>query len=267
MIIVEDSERYGLAQLYQIKGRVGRSDRIAYAYLMYPGHKILTEKTQKRLKALQEFTELGSGYKIAQRDLMIRGAGDILGPEQAGFIDSVGLDLYLKLLQEAVENKKHGEVPPPPAAKKLFNIDAYIPKEYAIQSDKIQLYQGLEDVKDEKELAVFTQSMRDVYGKLPKEVELLVQKKRLDLLVEEEEFSSLEEFPDRIDIYMSDSFSRINGIGATLFEKLIPWMKLLRVSFVNKRLRISVKKDGEWMDALEKIVKTIHKVYVAAKQQ
>ena len=267
MIIVENADTFGLSQLYQIKGRVGRGNRIAYAYLMYNAKKDMKDDGRKRLQAIQEFTELGSGYKIAQRDLMIRGAGDILGPEQAGFIDSVGLDLYLKLLQEAVENKKHGEVPPPPAAKKLFNIDAYIPKEYAIQSDKIQLYQGLEDVKDEKELAVFTQSMRDVYGKLPKEVELLVQKKRLDLLIEEEEFSSLEEFPDRIDIYMSDSFSRINGIGATLFEKLIPWMKLLRVSFVNKRLRISVKKDGEWMDALEKIVKTIHKVYVAAKQQ
>ena len=98
MIIVEDSERYGLAQLYQIKGRVGRGDRIAYAYLMYNGNKALKEDTQKRLRALQEFSALGSGYRIAQRDLMIRGAGDILGPEQAGFIDSIGLDMYIKLL-------------------------------------------------------------------------------------------------------------------------------------------------------------------------
>ena len=100
MIIVEDSENYGLSQLYQIKGRVGRSNRIAYAYLMYSEYKVLNEKAQKRLKALQDFTELGSGYKIAQRDLMIRGAGDILGPEQAGFIDSIGLDMYIKLLND-----------------------------------------------------------------------------------------------------------------------------------------------------------------------
>lgn len=265
MIIVENADTFGLSQLYQIKGRVGRGNRIAYAYLMYNARKDMKDDGRKRLQAIQEFTELGSGYKIAQRDLMIRGAGDILGPEQAGFIDSVGLDLYLKLLHEAVENKRTGEVPPPPVAKKLFNIDAYIPKDYAIPSDKLQLYQSLEDVKDEKELVVFGQSMRDVYGKLPKEVELLIQKKRIDLLMEEPEFDNLEEFPDRLDIYMSSLFSQINGIGAILFEKLIPWMKLLRVTFVNKRLRICVRKDGEWMNALEKIISTIHKVYLGNK--
>nr|MCR5490717.1 hypothetical protein [Bacilli bacterium] len=126
-------------------------------------------------------------------------------------------------------------------------------------------YQALEDVKDDKQLAVFGQNMKDVYGKIPKEVELLIQKKRIDLLTEEEEFKSIEELPNQIDIYMSDRFSRINGIGATLFEKLIPWMKVLRVSFVQKQLRICVKKEGEWMDALEKIVKTIHKVYLTYK--
>nr|MCR5490962.1 transcription-repair coupling factor [Bacilli bacterium] len=186
MIIVENADTFGLSQLYQIKGRVGRGNRIAYAYLMYNARKDMKEDGRKRLQAIQEFTELGSGYKIAQRDLMIRGAGDILGPEQAGFIDSVGLDLYLKLLHDAVENKRTGQEPPAPVAKKLFNIDAYIPKEYAVQSDKIQLYQALEDVKDDKQLAVFGQNMKDVYGKIPKEVELLIQKKRIDLLTEEE---------------------------------------------------------------------------------
>ena len=105
MIIVENAGSFGLAQLYQIKGRVGRGDRIAYAYLLYNEGKNLTDDGRKRLKAIQEFTELGSGYKIAQRDLMIRGAGDILGPEQAGFIDSVGIDMYIKLLNETMAEK------------------------------------------------------------------------------------------------------------------------------------------------------------------
>jgi len=97
LIIVEDAANFGLAQLYQIKGRVGRGNRIAYAYLLY--------RADKRLKAIQEFTELGSGYKIAQRDLSIRGAGDMLGQEQAGFIDTVGYELYTKLVEEAVTGK------------------------------------------------------------------------------------------------------------------------------------------------------------------
>ena len=101
-IIIENSDHFGLSQLYQIKGRVGRSNRIAYAYLLYDDSKVMTEVAKKRLKSLKDFTELGSGFKIAQRDLAIRGAGDILGPEQAGFIDSVGIDMYIKLLNEVI---------------------------------------------------------------------------------------------------------------------------------------------------------------------
>lgn len=104
-IIVEDADHFGLAQLYQIKGRVGRSNRLAYAYLFYKEYNNLSEQGQKRLKAIKDFTELGSGYKIANQDLNIRGAGDILGKEQAGFIDSVGYDAYMKLLQEVMNEK------------------------------------------------------------------------------------------------------------------------------------------------------------------
>ncbi|NLB10894.1 transcription-repair coupling factor, partial [bacterium] len=109
-IIVEDSDRFGLAQLYQIKGRVGRGDRLAYAYLFYNPKKILNPAATKRLSAIKEFVELGSGYRIALRDLSIRGAGDILGSEQAGFIETVGMDMYLHLLQEALKEKETGIV-------------------------------------------------------------------------------------------------------------------------------------------------------------
>ena len=105
-IIVEDADRFGLAQLYQIKGRVGRSERLAYAYLLYRKNRQLNEEATKRLKAIKDFTQLGSGYKIAMRDLSIRGAGDILGGEQAGFIDTVGFDMYMKILQDAIKEKQ-----------------------------------------------------------------------------------------------------------------------------------------------------------------
>lgn len=110
-IIIEDADRFGLAQLYQIRGRVGRRDRLAYCYLMVAPQKQLSEQASKRLKSIKEFTQLGSGYKIAMRDLTIRGAGDMLGPQQAGFIDQVGLDLYLELLSEAIARKQGKEVP------------------------------------------------------------------------------------------------------------------------------------------------------------
>ncbi len=105
-LIIHEADRLGLSQLYQIRGRVGRSDKIAYAYLMYDKKKILTEEAEKRLKTIKDFQELGSGFKIAMRDLSIRGAGDILGPEQSGFIESVGLEMYLKLLEEVIQEQK-----------------------------------------------------------------------------------------------------------------------------------------------------------------
>jgi len=261
MLIVEDADHFGLSQLYQIKGRVGRGDRIAYAYLMYKPQKEMNEDAQKRLQAIQEFTELGSGYKIAQRDLMIRGAGDILGAEQAGFIDTVGLDLYMKLLNEAIEEKKTGISTPTPTPNKLFNIDAYIPKGYAINSDKIELYQELENVKDEKELSAYQKHMRDVYGRLPEEVTLLIQKKRIDLYTSQPEFTSVEEYDTYVDILMSDSFSRINGIGNELFNAMVPFLNILKVTFLEKQLRLRISKGKDWLNDLEKIVRNIDALY------
>jgi len=267
MLIVEDADKFGLSQLYQIKGRVGRGNRIAYAYLMYKPQKDMNEDAQKRLQAIQEFTELGSGYKIAQRDLMIRGAGDILGPEQAGFIDSIGLDLYLKLLNEAVKEKQTGIVEAPPKPNKMFQIDAYIPKDYAIPADKIELYQELEDVKNDKDLAAFSKKIRDIYGRIPDETKLLIQKKRIDLLSTEVEFKSIDETTDLIDILLSDAFSQVNGIGADLFNALLPYLSIVKVSFLEKRLRLRITKSEKWLDDLEAIMTLIHKLYVTRSSQ
>ncbi|MCQ2911928.1 MAG: transcription-repair coupling factor [Bacilli bacterium] len=265
MIIVEEADHFGLSQLYQIKGRVGRGDRIAYAYLTYKAHKDMREDAVKRLKAIQEFTELGSGYKIAQRDLMIRGAGDMLGPEQAGFIDSIGLDLYLKMLNEAIEERKTGVTSVPPKAKSVFAIDAYIPKEYAINSDKIELYQELENAKSEEELDEIAKRMRDVYGKLPDQVNLLVLKKKIDLLSEKEEYSRVDESEGYVDVYMSDSFSAINGIGIDLFDMLAPYLGFLKVNFVEKKVHIRMSKREGWIHDIYHLLDVIDRLYFRRK--
>ncbi len=226
MIIVEDSENYGLSQLYQIKGRVGRSDRIAYAYLMYTSGRILNEKAQKRLKALQDFTELGSGYKIAQRDLMIRGAGDILGPEQAGFIDSIGLDMYIKLLNETVQEKLTGQsqeeevIPYNPS----LSLNAYIPDQFAKDSEKIELYQEIMGAVSTEALANIKLRTIDMFGKLPEEVETLFFKREIDLLVETADVKKVDEYDRYLELELGSSYINIRGIGNILFESLIPYL-------------------------------------------
>ena len=261
LIIVEDADCFGLAQLYQIKGRVGRGNRIAYAYLFYNEYKEINQTAQKRLKAIQDFAELGSGFKIAQRDLMIRGAGDILGPEQAGFIDSVGLDLYLKLLNEVLEEKRSGKKPEQPKPLILFDIDAYIPSNYAIDEDKIQLYQEIGNSKTIKEVQGIKKHIREVYGKLPDEVSLLIEKRKVDLLLECEEFNKIETITNSIEITLSSKFSDINGIGNKLFESLRPYLDKITVTYLQKILRIRLVKEGNWFLNLKTIIELIHEIY------
>ena len=259
MIIVEDSENYGLSQLYQIKGRVGRSNRIAYAYLMYSEYKVLNEKAQKRLKALQDFTELGSGYKIAQRDLMIRGAGDILGPEQAGFIDSIGLDMYIKLLNEAIKEKMEGEQQE--EEKVEFNptlhVDAYIPNSYAKEGDKIELYQDILHAPSTDDLIRIKEKTRDIYGRLPEEVEALFIKRNIDLLVRDAHVLKLEEKNKYVEIQLGDDYINIKGIGNILFEALIPFLAFVKISYANNVFKIQLSKGSKWISDLESILNSL----------
>ena len=261
LIIIENADHFGLSQLYQIKGRVGRGNRIAYAYLFYNENKVINKTAQKRLKAIQDFAQLGSGYKIAQRDLMIRGAGDILGPEQAGFIDSVGLELYLKLLNEVVEERKTGKPHENPKPVKLFNIDAYIPEFYMTKEDKVELYQEIENTKNIKDLSQIKTKLRDIYGKIPNEVSLLLNKRRIDLIMENEEFETVNEYPDFVDIILSKKFTDISGIGARLFEVLTPYLEKITVTYIQKVLKVRIKKLDNWIKDLETIVECIDKLY------
>ena len=266
MIIVDDSERYGLSQLYQIKGRVGRGNRIAYAYLMYPEHKVLTEKTQKRLKALQDFTELGSGYRIAQRDLMIRGAGDILGPEQAGFIDSIGLDMYIKLLNEAVKEKISGVVEEAENPISL-SIEGYIPKEFANDSDKIELYQEILSALTLDALDYIKMKTRDVFGKLPAEVELLFVKRSIDLLVKEAKVENLSEHTRYVELILGKDYINIKGIGNILFESLIPYLHIVKISYSNNTFKMQISKTKNWIFELQNILKTLNEIQKKNKSQ
>ena len=261
LIIIEDADHFGLAQLYQIKGRVGRGNRIAYAYLFYKEAKVIGKNAQKRLKAIQDFAELGSGYKIAQRDLMIRGAGDILGSEQAGFIDSVGLELYLKLLNEVIEEKRTGKVYEPPKPVKLFKIDAYIPDQYMQKEDKVELYQEIENSKNLQDLTAIKSKLRDIYGRIPHEVILLLNKRRIDILMNNEEFESVNEYSDTVEIVLSEKFSSKSGIGSTLFEALESYISKITVTYIHKILRIRLKKEGNWIKDLETIIECIVSIY------
>lgn len=264
MIIVENADTFGLAQLYQIKGRVGRSDRIAYAYLLYNANKTMNEDASKRLKAIQEFAELGSGYKIAQRDLMIRGAGDMLGKEQAGFIDSVGIDLYIKLLNEVVKENRH-EIIIEHKPNKLLSLDAYIPNNYIIKEEKVEAYQEIENAQNIKEINQIKRRLRDIYGRLPKEVNNLLIKKKIDILTSNPEFKSINEYDKRIVILLSEAFCAKNGIGIKLFDVLYKFMDRIKVSYLKKELRIEISKHELWLNDLEGIVSAIHKLYLLEK--
>ena len=181
-IIVIDSERFGLSQLYQIRGRVGRSDKIAYAYLMYKKEKILTLTAKKRLEAIKEFTELGSGYKISMRDLAIRGAGDLLGKEQAGFIDSVGVNMYLDLIKEEVEGTKEEDIDSPKEV--MLNVPTHIGNEYTDDSDVvIELHKKINGISNKAELNSVLEEIKDRFGITNQELQLYAHEKYIEKLV------------------------------------------------------------------------------------
>ena len=171
-LIILDADRYGLSQLYQIRGRVGRSNKIAYAYLMYQPFKQLNEVAIKRLNVIKEFTELGSGFKIAARDLSIRGAGDILGKEQAGFIDTVGIDFYLKLLEEEMARKRGEEVVDIPDEKPpLLNIPTHIPDQYVSDEElKIAIHKEINTIDSKEKLQSIKNEFEDRFGKLTEDI-------------------------------------------------------------------------------------------------
>ncbi|MBR2474567.1 MAG: transcription-repair coupling factor [Clostridia bacterium] len=192
-LIIDDAERYGLAQLHQIRGRVGRSGRRAYAYLTYKRGYVLSEIAEKRLAAIRDFTEFGSGFRVAMRDMEIRGAGNILGSEQHGQIETVGYDLYMKLLNEAVLEEK-GEKPiAKPECAVSLGIDAYIPEKYIRSTaQRIDAYKKIASVESSEDMMDVYDELSDRYGPLPKQADTLLRISLIRALGGEADFEKIE---------------------------------------------------------------------------
>lgn len=201
-LIVEQADRMGLSQLYQLKGRIGRSDRQSYAYFTYDRSKVLSEISEKRLKAIRDFTEFGSGYKIAMRDLELRGAGNLLGESQSGHIESIGYELYVRMLEEAVSRAK-GEAKTVHAGD--INVDvkvsAFIPDEYIPQSsDKIMMYRQIASIENEEEYSKIVEELLDRFGDPPESVENLLDIALIKRWASDLGFSRIKETKEAIEL-------------------------------------------------------------------
>lgn len=257
-LIISDSYRLGLSQLYQIRGRVGRSDRIAYAYCMYPKNKVLTENAEKRLQTIKEFTELGSGFKIAMRDLAIRGAGDMLGAKQYGFIDTVGLDLYTQLLSEAVVHAREGsnfEVASFELPKLEFDfptkVDAYIPDSYiSDESTKIEIYQKIKDVTNDEKYNDIIDELIDRFGDFPDDVKYLIDLTFLKNITEPY-IEKTKSTKNTIEFILKEEITQ-DIDGQKLFEAVHKIGSMIRLAYKDNRINIifdlPVVKRVQWFE-------------------
>ena len=217
-LIIIDADRFGLSQLYQIRGRVGRSDKFAYAYLMYQPFKSLTETAVKRLNVIKEFTELGSGFSIATRDLSIRGAGDILGSEQAGFIDSVGIDLYLKMLNDEINNKNEIEILDEEKedvdsdSKPLLNVATHISDEYVYEDDlKIEIHKKINSIDSLEKLKQIKYELEDRFGKLDENVIIYMYEEWFEKLAKNVLLKNVHQNKNSIElVFSNDVVSKID---------------------------------------------------------
>src|SRR5690625_5138657 len=220
-LIVNDADRMGLSQLYQLRGRVGRSNRVAYAHFTYRKDKVLTEIAEQRLRAIKEFTELGSGFKIAMRDLSIRGAGNLLGSQQHGFIESVGFDMYSQMLKEAIDARKAGkelDKIKPFEPEISLDIDAYIPDTYiSDEKQKIDMYKQFQIIQSAEDISDLKDELIDRFGDFPDEVDNLFSVATIKLYATKERVESIHENNKKIELLIeTDRSQQIDG--SKLFE-------------------------------------------------
>jgi len=243
-IVILDADRLGLTQLYQLRGRVGRTNRIAFAYLMYRRDKVLTETAEKRLRTIREFTEFGSGFKIAMKDLELRGAGSLLGVSQHGHMASVGYEMYCRLLDEAVRKLESGKAPSSHDGENECRIDmegtAVIPAGY-IEDEvvKLQAYKRISAVRDEESKEAVLTEFRDRFGSVPDSVQTLVHAAWLRHLGEQAGISDIKfeghrvvfiysEVPEKLMKRVFHASERSHRGGATLEADMrdVPRLKL-----------------------------------------
>ena len=259
-ILIDNAQNFGLAQIYQIKGRVGRSDRVAYAYLMIPPGRVLSETASKRLQAIKEFATLGSGYKIAMRDITIRGAGDLLGPHQSGFIDTVGIDMYIEMLNEAIKERKEGRTAEEKKEPKSANVSVsrYIPAGFSPDDyDRLDFYTKINAAEKLEDLRKLEEDVTDQYGRLPKEVKALFEKKHLDLLINEPYVDSLvQTVKGEMVITFSSLFSQTLD-GVKVFEKMYGINKKLKLRYANNCIIVNVPKMKNILNVCIQVMETM----------
>ena len=219
-LIIEDADRYGLSQLYQLRGRVGRSSRLAYAYFMYRPGKVLTEVAEKRLAAIRDFTELGSGFKIAMRDLSIRGAGNLLGAQQHGFIDSVGYDLYTQMLQEAVAKRQGHKASIKTDAEVNLDVEAYLPGDYISDPrQKVEIYKRVRQIENHDQEVELQDDLIDRFGDYPEPVATLLTVAKIKRLADTALVDSIKRTDRKLIVRLSKRGTRV-AAGEPIFAAL-----------------------------------------------
>ncbi|MCK9535993.1 MAG: transcription-repair coupling factor [Bacilli bacterium] len=257
-LIIDGADFLGLSQIYQIRGRVGRSDRIAYAYLMYEADKVLTEDAVKRLNSIKEFTTLGSGYKIAVRDLAIRGAGDILGKEQSGFIDDIGLDMYLKLLDESV-NQIKGEKEQEEAKDYVIEVSKHVDESYVSDDDiKILIHKEINRIKSKVDKTNLIDEFTDRFGRLNNEILTYIEERYLQILLKKFEAENILETQNKVMVIISEEKTK-NIDPEKLF--LLATNINKNIEFEYKRRKIIIKipkksKEKKWIFELSSLLES-----------
>ncbi|WP_430483446.1 transcription-repair coupling factor [Rossellomorea marisflavi] len=261
-LIVFDADRMGLSQLYQLRGRVGRSNRVAYSYFTYRKDKVLTEVAEKRLQAIKEFTELGSGFKIAMRDLTIRGAGNLLGAQQHGFIDSVGFDLYSQMLKEAIEERKGDRPKQPEASLEVdLDLDAYIPDTYIKDGhQKIEMYKRFRALSSLKEVEELEEEILDRFGEYPEEVGYLFLISEMKVYARNTRLDSVKQDKKSVNIFMSpEGTAAIDG--SKVFDICSKHGRVVGLGMEGSKLKISINttrlKADKWFNMAYDIVKNL----------
>ncbi|MCS4487256.1 transcription-repair coupling factor [Staphylococcus americanisciuri] len=257
-LIIEEADRFGLSQLYQLRGRVGRSSRIGYAYFMHPQNKVLSETAEERLQAIKEFTELGSGFKIAMRDLNIRGAGNLLGKQQHGFIDSVGYDLYAQMLEEAVSEKRGLKVETPALELEMdIRLDAYLPASY-IQDEqaKIEIYKKLRATETHDQLMDIKDELLDRFNEYPKEVANLLDSVEIKVYLLQVGVQHVKDTGKAIEILLTEAgTNRING--EELFRQSEPLGRSMVLGVKDRCMKVTLTKDAQWFESLKFLAKIL----------
>ncbi|HBG32754.1 MAG TPA: transcription-repair coupling factor, partial [Acholeplasmataceae bacterium] len=235
-LIIHDADKLGLSQLYQIRGRVGRSDRIAYAYLLYDAYRNINDEAKKRLNAIQDFTALGSGFKIAMRDLSIRGAGDVLGSEQSGFIDSVGIELYMKLLEEAITGVSLDK-PKETAIDEIYAARHVDPSYVSQDSVRIEIHKRIAELNRFSDVEDLKTELQDRFGALDADLQLYMYEKLFKKLSAKVGVYKTIVETNQVTLVLSmEASQKMNGIK--LFDKANAFSSQVRLNYMKGHVQI-----------------------------